>query len=51
MHSTAISLIADGVIDLTPMISAKLRLEDFEQGIEMARKRPEGFVKALFIND
>ena len=39
----------DGLIDLNPMISRRLPLEDFESAIEMARKRPEGFVKAVFV--
>ena len=43
-------LIADGVIDVRPMISRKIRLEQFEEGIEMVRTRPEGFVKAVFVH-
>ncbi|MDD2355414.1 MAG: alcohol dehydrogenase catalytic domain-containing protein [Lachnospiraceae bacterium] len=49
MHKKAISLMEDGLIDLNPMISRRLPLEDFESAIEMARKRPEGFVKAVFV--
>ena len=49
-HKKAISLIADGVIDVRPMISRKIRLEQFEEGIEMVRTRPEGFVKAVFVH-
>ena len=49
-HKKAISLIADGVIDVRPMISRKIRLEQFEEGIEMVRPRPEGFVKAVFVH-
>jgi len=26
-------------------------LEDYAKGLEMARKRPEGFVKAIFVNE
>ena len=47
-HKKAISLIADGVIDLAPMVSATMPLEDFDKAIDMARNRPEGFVKAIF---
>ena len=49
-HKKAISLIADGVIDVRPMISRRIRLEQFEEGIEMVRTRPEGFVKAVFVH-
>lgn len=47
-HKKAITYIADGVIDLSPMVSEIMPLEDFERAIEMARKRPVGFVKAIF---
>jgi L-iditol 2-dehydrogenase len=47
-HKKAISLIADGVIDLAPMVSEIMPLEDFDKAIDMARNRPEGFVKAIF---
>lgn len=51
MHKKAMELMADGTVDLSPMISERLKLEDFERGIELARKRPEGFVKAVFVNE
>ena len=47
-HKKAITYIADGVVDLSPMVSEIMPLEDFERAIEMARKRPVGFVKAIF---
>ena len=47
-HKKAITYIADGVIDLSPMVSEVMPLEDFERAIEMARSRPVGFVKAIF---
>lgn len=47
-HKKAITYIADGVIDLSPMVSAVMPLEDFARAIEMARCRPVGFVKAIF---
>ena len=47
-HKKAITYIADGVIDLSPMVSAVMPLEDFEKAIDMARNRPVGFVKAIF---
>lgn len=48
MHKMAVELMADGLVDLSPFVSVKLPLEDFERAIEMARTRPQGFVKAVF---
>ena len=50
-HATAMSLMAQGKVDLTPFISARITPEEFEQGIEMARCRPAGFVKAVFVHE
>ena len=47
-HKMAIGLMADGIVDLSPMVSARMPLEDFDKAIDMARNRPEGFVKAIF---
>lgn len=51
MHKRAMEMMADGDIDLSPFISEKISLEEFEKGITLARKRPEGFVKAVFVNE
>ena len=48
MHKMAAELMADGLVDLSPFVTEKLPLEDFERAIEMARTRPQGFVKAVF---
>lgn len=50
-HPTAIRLMAEGKVDLTPFISARIRREDFATGLEMARTRPTGFVKAIFVDE
>jgi threonine dehydrogenase-like Zn-dependent dehydrogenase len=50
-HKTALELMASGKVDLSPLISAKIRREDFQQGLNLARNRPAGFVKALFVNE
>ena len=47
----AVTMMKDGVVDLTPCISELISLEEYEKGLEMARKRPEGFVKAIFVNE
>ena len=51
MHKKALSLMEDGSVDLSCFITEKIKLEDFELGLELARKRPEGFVKAVFVNE
>lgn len=48
MHKRAVELMADGIIDLSMFVSERMPLEDFERAIELARKRPQGFVKAVF---
>ncbi len=48
-HKNAISYMADGTIDLTPFITERLSLSDFAKGIEHARTRPNGFIKAVFV--
>lgn len=50
-HKAALDLMANGRVDLSPFISAKLTREEFDKGLEMARNRPAGFVKALFIHE
>ena len=51
MHKKAIQLMEDGLVDLSCFVSETITLEEFETGIEHARKRPEGFVKAVFVNE
>lgn len=48
MHKKAMQLMADGIIDLSPFITERMPLEEFERAIELARTRPQGFVKAVF---
>ena len=47
-HGKAIQMMADGVVDMTPMVTETLALSDFEVGLDHARTRPHGFVKAIF---
>ncbi|MBQ8305800.1 MAG: alcohol dehydrogenase catalytic domain-containing protein [Blautia sp.] len=51
MHKKAITLMGDRVIDLRPLVSRTLRPEDYEEGIELVRTRPAGFVKAVFVHE
>lgn len=50
-HKKAVSLMADGIIDIEHFVTNKIKLEDFETGMELARKRPEGFLKAVFCHE
>ena len=47
-HKKAIEMMADGAVDMTPFISETLKLSEFEKGLDDARQRPIGFVKAIF---
>ena len=51
MHSKALELMASGKVDLSCFISERIRLEDYEKGLNMAKNRPEGFLKAVFVNE
>lgn len=51
MHKIAMALMANNSIDISCFISEKLKLEDFAKGLDDARKRPKGFVKAVFVNE
>ena len=51
MFKKGMRLMEEGLVDLSCFITHKLKLEEFEKGIELARKRPEGFIKAVFINE
>lgn len=51
MHQKALDLMADGTIDLSCFISERIALEDYEKGLRMAKTRPFGFVKAVFVNE
>jgi L-iditol 2-dehydrogenase len=50
-HKKAIQMMADGVVDMTPFISETLDLSEFQKGLDDARNRPEGFIKAIFTFD
>lgn len=51
MHKKAMTLIEDKSVDVSSFITEKIKLEDFKKGLELARKRPAGFIKAVFINE
>ncbi len=50
-HKKAIELMEDGAVDMDLFVSEKIKLEDFEKGLDDVRNRPIGFVKAIFCFD
>lgn len=50
-HKKAVAMMADGRVNIEHFATRLLRLEDFQEGLELARKRPEGFLKAVFVNE
>lgn len=48
-HKKAVTLMAEGMVDIEDFATDRIKLEEFEKGLELARKRPEGFVKAVFV--
>ena len=47
----ALNLMEDKMVDLSGFITKRLSLEEYETGIALVRSRPEGFVKAVFLNE
>lgn len=48
MHKKAVELMSDGIVNIEHFITEVIKLEEYEKGIEFARTRPTGFVKAVF---
>ena len=47
-HKKAAALMAEGLVDIEHFATDLIQLEEYEKGFELARKRPEGFLKAVF---
>lgn len=47
-HKKAVTLMAEGLIDIEHFATDLIRIEEYEKGLELARRRPEGFLKAVF---
>ena len=41
-------MMAEGTVNIERYATELIKIEEYEKGLEMARKRPEGFVKAVF---
>ena len=50
-HKKAIQMMADGAADMSLFVSKTLDLADFQKGLDDARHRPTGFIKAIFTFD
>lgn len=49
-HKKAVDMMADGLVDIEHFATHRIRLEEYEMGLELARNRPEGFLKAVFVH-
>lgn len=47
-HKKAINMMEDNAVNMELMVSERIKLDEFEKGIEMVIERPVGFVKAIF---
>ena len=50
-HKKAVAMMADGLVNIEHFATNLLRPEDFEEGLDLARRRPEGFLKAVFVHE
>lgn len=50
-HKKAIHMMEDGMVNLEELLTNPIKLEEYEKGLELARTRPEGFVKAVFCHE
>ena len=47
-HKKAVMLMEEGLVNIEHFATDLIQIEEFEKGLELARKRPEGFLKAVF---
>lgn len=50
-HKKAVTMMADGSVNIEHFVTNKIKLEDYQLGLDLARNRPEGFVKAVFCDE
>ncbi len=50
-HKKAIDLMSGQHLNMDLFVSETLSLEDYQKGFDLARKRPVGFVKAIFADE
>lgn len=50
-HKKAVTMMSDGSVNIERFVTNKIKLEDFQLGLDLARTRPEEFVKAVFCDE
>ena len=50
-HKKAVTMMADGSVNIEHFVTNRIKLEDYQLGLDLARTRPEGFVKAVFCDE
>ena len=50
-HKKAVTMMSDGSVNIERFVTNKIKLEDFQLGLDLARTRPEGFVKSVFCDE
>ena len=52
MHQKAINIMKKGGYkEMSLLISEEIKLEDYELGLKLTKEKPEGFMKAVFVNE
>lgn len=51
MFRKGAALMEEGLVDLSPFVTHRLSLEEYEKGLALARTRPEDFIKAVFVHE
>jgi len=46
-----VNLIEDGIVGTEFMATNIIKLEDYASGLKLAKERPDGFIKAMFVNE
>lgn len=47
-HKKAVTLMAEGLVDIEHFATDLIQIEEYEKGLELARNRPKGFLKTVF---
>ena len=52
MHQKAIDLMAKGAYkEMSLLITEEIKLEDYMDGLKLTKEKPDGFMKAVFVNE
>lgn len=50
-HKKAVEMMAGGLINIEHFATDQISLDEYEKGLDLARRRPEGFLKAVFVHE